>query len=100
MDKDVRHLMVKVSLVHSPELEARYPREWPVRVTVTLTDGRSLTQPVDSPKGDPENPLSWNELEDKFHKMMAGTDYQGQAGALIERVRRLDEIKRVGLLWG
>ena len=100
VDKNVRHLMAKVSLVHSPELEARYPKEWPVRVTVTLADGRALTRTVDAPKGDPENPLSWDELEDKFHKMVAGTDYQRQAGALMERVRQLDEVKRVGILWG
>jgi len=97
VDKDVRHLMSKVSLVHSPELEARYPREWPVRVTVTLADGRALTRAVDAPKGDPENPLSWEEMENKFRMMMAGTDYQGQAEALMERVRRLDEVEQVKL---
>jgi 2-methylcitrate dehydratase PrpD len=95
VDKDVRSLMAKVSLAHSPELEARYPKEWPVRVTVTLADGRALTQPVDAPKGDPENPLSWGELENKFRMMMAGTDYQGRAEELIEQVRRLDEVEQV-----
>ena len=68
-----------------------------MRVTVALADGRALTQSVDSPKGDPENPLSWEEIEDKFRMMMAGTDYQGQAEALMERVRRLDEIEQVKL---
>jgi 2-methylcitrate dehydratase PrpD len=95
VDKNVRHLMAKVSLVHSPELEARYPREWPVRVTATLADGRELTQPVDSPKGDPESPLTWDELEDKFQKMVAGTDYRGRTAALMEWVRQLDEVKQV-----
>jgi 2-methylcitrate dehydratase PrpD len=97
VDKDVRQLMAKVYLVHSPDLEARYPREWPVRVTVTLADGQALTRTVDAPKGDPENPLSWGELEDKFRMMMAGTDYQGQAEVLIERVRRLDEVEQIKL---
>jgi 2-methylcitrate dehydratase PrpD len=97
VDKDVRHLMARVSLVHSPEMEARYPREWPVRVTVTLADGRALARTVDAPKGDPENPLSWGELEDKFRMMTAGTNYQGQAEVLIERVRRLDEVEQLRL---
>jgi len=95
LDRDVRHLMAKVSLLHNPELEARYPREWPVWLSVTLADGRALTQPVDSPKGDPENPLRWSELEDKFHKMVAGTDYGERAEALVEWVRRLDEVEHV-----
>jgi 2-methylcitrate dehydratase PrpD len=99
VDKNVRHLMAKVSLVHSPELEARYPKEWPVRVTVILADGHTLTKTVYAPKGDPETPLSWDELEDKFQKMVAGTDYQGQAEALIEQVRRLDEVEQVKW-WG
>jgi hypothetical protein len=29
--------------------------------------------------------------------LVAGTDYQGQAEALVERVRRLDEVEQVEL---
>jgi 2-methylcitrate dehydratase PrpD len=95
VDKDVRHLMAKVSLVHNPELEARYPKEWPVQVTVTLIDGRALTQSIDSPKGDPENPLTQAELEEKFRLLIAGTGYEEMAYVLIEGVNRLEQLEKV-----
>jgi hypothetical protein len=41
-----------------------------------------------------ENPLSWGELEEKFRLLTAGTGYEGLAGALIERVNRLERLER------
>jgi 2-methylcitrate dehydratase PrpD len=90
-DPDVRRLMDRVRLTHSPEMEDRYPAEWPVRVTVRLNDGAVLAETVRFPKGDPENPLSWAELEAKFRSMVAGTAYSARAGELVRQVQGLDE---------
>jgi len=53
------------------EFEERYPREWPARVTVTLTDGTQICEQVDHPKGDPENALTLDELTVKFRDLAA-----------------------------
>ena len=35
-------------------------------MTITTTDGRELTRQIDYPKGDPRNPLTDDEIEEKF----------------------------------
>ncbi|APX26161.1 MULTISPECIES: MmgE/PrpD family protein [Salipiger] len=59
---DVAAFRDRVTMVHSPEVEAVYPRKWLGRVTVKTRDGRFLSGSTDDPKGDPGNPLTWNEL--------------------------------------
>lgn len=94
-DQEVGQLMGRTTVDFSPEMEDHYPCQWPARVTVTLTDGRVLSQEVDHPKGDPENPLTRAELEGKFKQLVAGTSYQGLATTLIERVNQLEHLEKV-----
>jgi 2-methylcitrate dehydratase PrpD len=70
----VRGLMSKVELVKDPSVEATFPKEWPARVGITLGDGRTIEKFVRYPKGDPENPLSWEELAAKFHALTGRGD--------------------------
>lgn len=60
-DPGIRALMARVECVPDPELDARYPRQWPCWVEVRTRDGRTLRARVDHPRGDPENPLSREE---------------------------------------
>lgn len=69
----VRELMNKVALVKDPSIEDTFPREWPARVTIELSHGPSYEKFVRYPKGDPENPLSWDELAAKF-RALTGRD--------------------------
>jgi 2-methylcitrate dehydratase PrpD len=68
----VRDMMKKVVLVKDLRLEENFPREWPARVTIQLQDGQEHESFVRYPKGDPENPLTWDEMEAKF-RSLAGT---------------------------
>ncbi len=68
----IRELMNKVELVKDPAIEATFPQEWPARVTIELDSGQRHEKFVRYPKGDPENPLSWDEMAAKF-RALAGT---------------------------
>lgn len=94
-DEAVRQLMARMSIRLSEELDSHYPQEWPARVRVTLADGRKLVQLVKVPKGDPENPLTQVELEEKFRLLITGTSYGEVADVLIEGVNRLERLERV-----
>ena len=59
---EVHQLMEKISCEIDPALDAQYPKAWPARITTTLHDGRTFTAEIKFPKGDPRNPLSWDEL--------------------------------------
>jgi 2-methylcitrate dehydratase len=66
MDERIRAQLDKVKVVADPEIEAVFPGLQRVIVTITTTDGRELTKQLDYPKGDPRNPLSDAEVEEKF----------------------------------
>lgn len=94
-DEGVRRLMAKVAVGLSEELDGHYPQEWPARVRIALDDGRKLARLVKVPKGDPENPLTQAELEEKFGLLIIGTGYEEMADVLIEGVNRLEGLERV-----
>jgi len=62
----VREIMGRVDCVTLEELDKEYPRKWPAMVTINTKAGREFRVKVDYPKGDPENPLSRDELIGKF----------------------------------
>ncbi|MFQ6016464.1 MAG: MmgE/PrpD family protein, partial [Anaerolineae bacterium] len=65
-DPAIQSLLARTALKPDPALDSLYPQEWPARVRVTTADGQVVEELVRNPKGDPENPLTWEELEDKF----------------------------------
>jgi len=66
LDETVRAQLRKVEVRADPEIEKVFPALQRVRVTLHTTDGRQLVRELDYPKGDPRNPLSDLEIEEKF----------------------------------
>ncbi|MEW5917092.1 MAG: MmgE/PrpD family protein, partial [Gemmatimonadota bacterium] len=48
------------------DLTNKYPAAWPTRIAIHLGDGRSLCGTSDFPRGNPENPVTTHDLEEKF----------------------------------
>ncbi len=97
-DPDQRQLMKKIRVTSDPDCTRSYPQKWPARVTITLKDGRRLKGATDYPKGDPENPLSEEELIMKFKNLTAGALPSARASAIIDRVLRLESLNDVSEL--
>ena len=66
-DARIVRLLRCVVLAESPEFSRRFPAERWARVRITLRDGRTVTSEPAQARGNPENPLSDDELRDKFH---------------------------------
>jgi 2-methylcitrate dehydratase PrpD len=66
---EIRQLMSKISVSLAEDLAADYPKRRMVRLTVTLCDGRELKHFQPGRKGDPEDPLTDQELIDKFDEL-------------------------------
>ena len=64
-DSTILHIAEKVSVAADDELSALCPQKRVAIVTVA-TDSGIFVERVDYPKGEPENPLSKEELEEKF----------------------------------
>ena len=62
-----KHVMERVQCVTDPKLDALSPRQMPAWAEVLKTDGRTLRSKSAYPKGDPENPVTWDEMKEKFN---------------------------------
>lgn len=71
-DHAIAELAQRVSLRVDPEIQNRYPAKRSARVTVELKNGESFLCFVLDPKGEPENPVSYEETERKFVREARG----------------------------
>lgn len=65
-DEEILALTRKVKVVENDELSALVPKKRASILNITMKDGTTLSHRVDYPKGEPENPLTDEELEAKF----------------------------------
>jgi 2-methylcitrate dehydratase PrpD len=68
---DVHELLSRTKVTVADDLTAKYPAAWPARLTIALRDGSTSTRSADFPRGNPENPISTADLENKFRAMVA-----------------------------
>ena len=90
-DTAVGALMAKVGYERDPELEENYPKEWPAWARVSLNTGHEVSAQVRFPKGDPENPLSWDELRVKYVDLATAVWTDAHASRVCEAVRGLED---------
>ena len=98
MDPAIRAQLKKVEVVADPEIEKVFPALQRVVVTITTTDGRSLTEQLDYPKGDPRNPLTDQEIEEKFAALADGVLSSQAQKKLKEAIWNLENIDSVSKL--
>ena len=72
MDPAIRAQLRKVEVIADPEIEKVFPALQRVIVNILTTDGRALQKQLDYPKGDPRNPLTDQEIEEKFSALAEG----------------------------
>jgi len=96
--KKLGDLMTRINCVRDPSLDALYPSKWPASAEIETHDGRKYAAKIEYPKGDPENPLSYEELKDKFLSMVQPVLPVKQAEQIIQLVEdfeNLDDVRHV-----
>lgn len=98
---EVQELSQKIKLIADPDLQKLYPLRWVAIVTVDTKDGRSFTKRVDHAKGDPENPLTPEEIKEKFLSLIVdgiGIDRSQQIIDILEELEKVEDIRELSLL--
>lgn len=90
-DQAVRDFQKKVHMHLDPEVDAAYPARWHAQVKVTTTDGRVFEKFMETPKGDPGNTLSDDELLAKWHKLNAYWNGKTDVDALAKDLLALEK---------
>jgi len=98
MDPTIRAQLKKVEVVADPEIEKVFPALQRVIVNLTTTDGRTFTKQLDYPKGDPRNPLSDAEVEEKFAALADGVLSEGAQKKLKDAIWNLEKVGSVSKL--
>ncbi len=80
MDPTIRAQLKKVEVVADPEIEKVFPALQRVIVNIMTTDGQTFSKQLDYPKGDPRNPLSDDEIEEKFRALAERRAFRKSAG--------------------
>ena len=98
MHPTVRAQLKKVEVVADPEIEKVFPALQRVVVNITTQDGRTLTKQLDYPKGDPRNPLSDQEIEEKFSALAEGVLSASAQKKLKDAIWSLEKVGSVARL--
>jgi 2-methylcitrate dehydratase len=89
-DPALLDLVARTRVVEDPRLTAGYPEGTPNRVTVTLDDGNTLVSEVTFPPGHARNPLSDDQLAEKFRGLVCPILGASGAGEIWDRVANLE----------
>jgi 2-methylcitrate dehydratase len=98
MDPEIRAQLPKIEVVADPAIEKLFPKLQRTILTIVTTDGRQLTSQVDYPKGDPRNPLTDREIEEKFDALAEPVLSKSARERLKDAVWRLEKLASVSEL--
>jgi 2-methylcitrate dehydratase PrpD len=95
----IRDLLPRIRIAIAPDLTAKYPAAWPVRLAVRLENGTVLNGAGDYPRGNPENPVSTEALEEKFESLV-GARFGGEfALRALEAVDAIEQYRDIAGLF-
>ena len=98
MDPIIRAQLSKIVVTADAEIEEVFPALQRVIVRIHTIDGREFTEQLDYPKGDPRNPLSDSELEQKFEALSGSVLSHDGCRRAVHAIWNLEEQRSVSEL--
>ncbi|WP_019413646.1 MmgE/PrpD family protein [Paenisporosarcina sp. TG20] len=93
-DPVIRKIMGKINAQIDPEIASAYPERWGSKVKVFLKNGETIEKQADYPKGDPENPVTLEDLKNKFFHLATVLSKE-KRNAFSAKVLKLDQLDNV-----
>jgi len=91
-DPQTRSILDKINLIVDESVEKGFPQGYASIVEIKTTDGKEYVQRTDYAKGDPENPVSWDDIEKKFINLTAKTFHPKKANEIINKIKQLEHV--------
>lgn len=95
----IKSLIGKIEINVDKELNKLRPEKWPTRIEVYTKDNNVYKVGFDYPKGAPENPLSYEELQRRFIDFATRTINYSEAKDLMEKIFRIEEMTNINQLF-
>ena len=93
-DRQILQLMKKVKMSVDKEIDKLVPEKRPAIVRIS-TAGRQISERVDLPKGEPENPLSRTEFEEKFRSLASTALTPSATRRMLEVICDLENLSKI-----
>jgi len=91
-DPQTRNILDKINLVVDESVEKEFPMGYASIVEIKTVDGKEYAQRTNYAKGDPENPVSWDDIEKKFMSLTGKTFHQKKANEIINKIKQLEDV--------
>lgn len=95
----ILNFLEKISVKENVEFTHLYPNKIANRINVALNDGSVVTHEVDVPKGHPNNPMSTQEIEEKFKRLTKNLLKESQVENLFKFVWNLEKQDDLSVLF-
>jgi len=96
----IQKFMEKISLESDPKFSEEYPGTLAAYVEIRTKDGSLFKEKSIYPKGHPRNPMTDDEIMEKFRRLATCTLPGGQTERIIQKVYELEKLKKAGELVG
>lgn len=97
-DPKIHEFVKKIKLEADPELDKIYPEKTTTQVEIITKDDKKYIKRVELPKGDPRNPITDNELLEKFERLahvFLSPDEIKKATSTLMSLEKLDDISKL-----
>jgi len=94
-DPDLLDLADKVTVREDPELQSSFPRLRAGIIRLHMRDGREMIRRIDSPRGMPDNSVSFREIVDKFISEASERLGDQRTSLILEGVKGLDKLQSI-----
>jgi 2-methylcitrate dehydratase PrpD len=95
LDKETRGVISKLEIISDPKLENPAANLRGARVELLLKDGKTLREEVRLPKGDPEVPVTDEDMENKLRFCAEDVLPEARQRAILKTVKKLDRLENV-----
>lgn len=92
-DPRVRELASRVKLVFNEEIDAKFPATRPCRIIIRTKSGREFVQENYYRTGDPERPMTWDQVRGKFCDLSSHALSKERQNAIIDWCAKLPETR-------
>ena len=69
-----------------------------LRAVIQMKDGTEYSASTDAPRGDPANPISYDELAEKFKGLAKNVIPEANVYQLLDKIKTLEQVSDIDVL--
>jgi len=96
--QDIHDLSNLIEIIACPEFDKDYPFKWISEVVIIFNNGKKLSKKIEFAKGSPENPLSKEEIKEKFYKLTKNFLSTQKKEKIVNYLENLSDLKDINTL--